>query len=89
LHASVRTTNMTTDQGLAFEIKDGENEGRLRVVSTQLKGTTNWQDIETPFTVGPSTRFIEVSVVRPPSQRFDNRIDGTAWIRQVSLVRVD
>ena len=32
--ASVRTANVTTDQGLAFEIKDGENEGRMSVVST-------------------------------------------------------
>jgi hypothetical protein len=87
--ASARTANVTTDQGLAFEIKDGENEGRLRVVSTQLRGTTDWQNIEIPFTVGTSTNFVEVSIVRHPSQRFDNRINGTAWIRNTSLVRVN
>jgi tetratricopeptide (TPR) repeat protein len=86
--ASVRTAEVTTDQGLMFDVRDGENEGRLHVQSTQLKGTSDWQDIEIPFAVGSATNFIDISLRRHPSLRFDNKINGTVWIRRVSLVRL-
>lgn len=83
-----RTAELTTDQGLVFEIQDGENAGRLNVESRQLKGTSDWQDIELAFTVSPATNFITVSVRRHPSLRFDNKINGTGWIRHASLAQV-
>ncbi len=85
---SVRTADLTTDQGLLLEIKDGENAGRLDVESRQLRGTSDWQVVELTFTVVPATNFIVVRVRRHSSLRFDNKISGTAWIRRASLVQV-
>ena len=76
--AFVRTDQLTTDQGLVFEIQDGEDAGRLHVESEGVTGTRDWQKIELPFKVLPTTNFVQVRLRRHPSQRFDNRINGTA-----------
>ncbi len=41
-------------------------------------------DIET----GPSTHALVLQVRRLPSRAFESRIDGTAWVDDVSLVPV-
>jgi hypothetical protein len=83
----VRTDNLTTDQGMLVEVEDGENAGHLDVESPELKGTLDWQEIQVPFTVAPVTNFIQINLRRHASLRFDNKISGTAWFRQASLVR--
>jgi hypothetical protein len=37
------------------------------------------------FTTAPATRLIIVRVARPASRKFDNKIAGSFWLRQVSL----
>ena len=89
LRALVRATGMTTDQGLFVEVKDGENEGRLDVQSDQLKGSSDWHEIQIPFKVEPATHFVNVVVRRRASERFDSKISGTVWIRNISLTRTN
>lgn len=88
LRASVRGAEISTDQGPVLIVKDGENEGRLNVESGPMTGTFGWRELQLPFTVGAATNFIVIRVHRYPSLRFDNKIGGTAWFRDMSLVRV-
>ena len=83
-HARIRTEHLTTDQGLFFRIADPEAPNRLTAETTPVLGTSDWHDIQSVFAVGPTTRFIEISVNRRPSLRFENKINGTIWIEGLS-----
>jgi hypothetical protein len=87
LRAVVRGTGITTDQGLFLEVKDGENEGLLDVQSDQLKGSSDWHAVQIPFRVDAATNYVNVVIRRKTSMRFDNKISGTVWITDLSLVR--
>jgi hypothetical protein len=87
LRASARAVEINTDQGPVLTVRDGENDGRLSIESAQLLGTFGWRDIELPFTVGEATNFIDIRVRRHPSLRFDSKIGGTVWLRNMSVVR--
>jgi hypothetical protein len=85
--AMVRTAEITTDEGVGFRISDRENPGRLDIRTRPLRGTANWTRIETVFQVPVGTSLLEVQVFRAPSLKFDNKIQGIAWITQVKLER--
>lgn len=84
--AEVASENLTTDQGPFFRIFDPANPGRLNVETAAIGGTVvrSWIGVE--FTVTQRTEALAVQLERRPSQRFDNRISGTLYIHQVSLV---
>jgi Tfp pilus assembly protein PilF len=88
LRASVRAAEISTDQGPVLVVRDGENEGRLNIESGPLLGTFGWRELELPFTVGAATNFIDIRIRRHPTLRFDNKIGGTVWFRNMSLVRL-
>jgi len=87
--AFVRAAGVTTDQGIAFHIFDGESSAHLDVRTEQVTGTADWKNIEKIVTVPPGTRLLTIQVIRPASWRFDSFIAGTAWIDTVSLSRVE
>jgi hypothetical protein len=84
----VRTRELTTDEGLRFHVFDPESGTRLDVYTAQLTGTNDWTPLEKTFTVPPGTNLIAVQVSRIPSEKFDNKIDGEAWVDTVSLTRI-
>lgn len=88
LRALVRGNGITTDQGVVLTVKDGEKAARLNVESEPMVGTFGWREVVLPFTVAAGADFVEVGVERHPSLRFDNRIAGTVWLRNVSIARV-
>jgi putative inorganic carbon (HCO3(-)) transporter len=83
--AFVRAQDITTDQGLGFQLFDAEDSRRLDVRTEQTAGSTDWKMIEQIIRVPPETRLLMLRVVRPPSLKFDSHIAGTAWIDDVSL----
>ena len=84
-HAFIRTEALTTDQGIRFRISDADVPARLDEVFGQFTGSTPWLSIDHDLVVGPKTRLLRVEVIRQPSMKFDNRVDGTAWIDQLKL----
>jgi len=84
--AQVRTEDLTTDQGLAFQIVDAEAPARLDLKTEPLLGTREWSRIEAPLVIPPPTRLVEIRLVRQPSLKFDSKIRGAAWIDDVRLV---
>ncbi len=84
--AFVRAQDVTTDQGIRFHLFDPENPSRLQVTTDDVTGNTDWFLIRQNFTVPEDTHVIEIQVYRSPSQRFENRIKGTIWLDEVSIL---
>ena len=87
--AFMRTQEITTDEGLGFHISDPDASNYLDMATERLTGTHDWTKIERVIEVGPQTQRVEIRVVRQPSQKFDNEINGTVWIDSVRLAPLD
>lgn len=86
--AYLRTEEISTDQGLRFEIIDPQNPSEMRVLTENITGTTPWSLVRAEFTAGANTRLLQIALRRIPSGKIDSKIRGTVWIDDVSLVPV-
>ena len=82
----LRTDQISTNSGMRFEIVDPNNPQRLDVLTPNETGTLPWTLEQLDFATGPDTHLISIRLVRKPSERLDNKIRGTVWIDDVSLV---
>jgi tetratricopeptide (TPR) repeat protein len=85
-HASLRTDQITTESGVWFSISDPNHSGAVNLLTDNFTGSHAWTALDLNVTTGPQTRFLLVRLVRDPSRLFDNKLSGTAWIADVSLV---
>jgi hypothetical protein len=83
--AWVRTSELTTDQGIGFRIVD--SSGGMNLLTPSLAGTHDWTAVDLDFRLSDAVRLLRVDVVRQPSWKFNNKIRGNVWIDSVSLVR--
>jgi len=83
----VRTESISTDSGVHFELFDPQHEREVYVLTPNIVGTTPWTVVRAKVTTSPSTHFLEIRLHRFPSRLFDNKISGTIWIDDVTLVR--
>lgn len=83
--AWVRTSQLTTDQGVGFRILD--SSGGLNLQTIRVSGSKDWIPIDLDFVLSGPTRLLRVAAVRPSSSKFDNKVSGTVWIDDVSIVR--
>jgi tetratricopeptide (TPR) repeat protein len=79
---------ISTESGMRFEIVDSKDQQQLDVVTPNETGTLPWTLEQIDFTTGPHTHLLLIRLVRRPSQRLDNKLRGTAWIDDVSLVPI-
>jgi hypothetical protein len=87
--AWVRTQALTGDEGIRFRLSwfsDSRPSGSTD--SQDSRGTQSWTRVEMPWTSGQGVRRARVCVLRYLSRGLDARIQGTAWIDDVSLVPV-
>jgi tetratricopeptide (TPR) repeat protein len=82
----LRTDQITTDTGMRFEIVDPQDPQHLDLFTPNETGTVPWTLEELDFTAGPQTHLVEIRLARRPSERLDNKLNGTVWIDDVSLV---
>jgi len=81
----LRTQGLTSDSGPRFEITDAYEPGRLALTTRNVLGSARWSLEQLEFSTGPETRLLLVRLIRPPSQKLDNRLAGTVWLDQVRL----
>jgi hypothetical protein len=81
LEAFARTKEITTDEGVALRV--------LNVQTGKIIGTTDWKPLEATFAVPAPAKMVEIQVVRHSSLRFDSKIEGSVWIDDVSIRRVN
>ena len=87
--AWVRTQALTSDEGIRFRLSGFSDSGAFSSTDSQdSRGTQSWTRVEMPWTSGKDVRRARVCLLRYLSRSLDARIQGTAWIDDVSLVPV-
>ena len=84
-----RAQEITTDSGLRFELRDAYDTSRLLLATENIIGSSGWAPQQFEFKTPRETRLLLLSVLRPPSRKFDNRIAGTLWIDRLSLTAIE
>jgi hypothetical protein len=82
----LRTHQISSESGMRFEIVDPKHQPDLDVSTHSETGTLPWTLEQIDFTTGPQTHLILIRLARRPSERLDNKLRGTVWIDDVSLV---
>jgi tetratricopeptide (TPR) repeat protein len=82
----LRTDQISTESGMRFEIEDPKDPQHLDVLTPNQTGTMPWTLQQADFTTGPQTHVILVRLGRKLSERLDNRLRGTVWIDDVTIV---
>ena len=85
-HAYMRTEQITTESGIHFQVADPHHSEALNLITDNFIGSHPWTSVDADFTAAQQTHFVVIRVVRYPSRLFDNKLGGTAWIADVSLV---
>jgi tetratricopeptide (TPR) repeat protein len=86
LQGFMRTDQISTNSGMRFEVLDPKHERDLDVTTQNETGTQPWTLEQTDFTTGPQTHLLLIRLARKPSERLDNKLRGTVWVDDVSLV---
>jgi hypothetical protein len=82
----LRADQISTESGMRFEIVDPKDPQHLDLLTKNETGTLPWTLEQLDFTTGPQTRLILVRLARKLSERLDNKLRGTVWIDDVTLV---
>lgn len=83
--AFARREGITTDSGPRIAIYDAYDREALSIETGNLTGTADWEEQALAFRTGARTRLVVVQIVRPRSNKLDNRIAGTVWLDDFSL----
>ena len=83
--ATLRAQGISTDSGVRFLLYDPQHPPELNLMTRNVTGTQDWTLDELDFTTGPNTQMLEILFVRRPSQKLDNKIEGTVWIDDLTL----
>lgn len=84
--AYLRTDAITTDSGPRFQIFDAYDPGKMLAATENAVGTSGWTERRLEFKTSADTRLLIIRVARLASEKFDNKIRGTAWIDKVRLI---
>ncbi len=87
--AYFKTDEITTDRGLGFAVFDPRSPGTTGRLTADLTGTQPWTRIALTFTAGANTRVAAIALRRVPSEKLDNKLQGTVWVDDVSLVPLE
>lgn len=85
-HAYMRTEAISTESGMRFAISDPHGGGATTLLTENLAGSHPWTAVEGDISTGPDTRFLLVHLYRATSRLFDNKLSGSAWVADVSLI---
>jgi hypothetical protein len=81
LSARVKSEGISTNEGPRLAVTD------LGIASEPFTGTRGWTPVNLEFGVR-QPRSVRIAVVRQPSWKFDNKINGSFWITDVALVPI-
>lgn len=85
-HAYMKTESITTEAGMQFSVVDPNHADAVNVNTENLTGSHAWTAADADVVTGTQTHFLLVRLLREPSRLFDNKVSGTVWIADVSLV---
>ena len=85
-HAYMRTAEITTESGMRFSIVDPNHNETVNALTENFMGSHLWTAIEMDVTTGRETHFLLLRLLRARSRLFENKLGGTVWIADVSLI---
>ena len=86
--AYLRLDGISTDSGIRFAINDSFHPAALQILSPDLVGSHPWSLVQADLATGPETHLLTIALRRIPSWKFDNKLRGTVWVDDVSLVPI-
>ena len=84
LRSYIKTDSLTTTNGIILNVQ-GHNCNGLNKKTDAMTGTTFWREVSLDFETPAGCRAVTVKIRRERSGKFDNKIEGTAWIDGISL----
>ncbi|MGA8406771.1 MAG: hypothetical protein WB680_06295, partial [Candidatus Acidiferrales bacterium] len=88
-HAFMETEAITTESGMRLSITDPNHNGALNLLTDNFTGSHKWTTTDLEVTTGPDTHFLLVRLYRIGSRLFENKLSGTVWLADVTLVPAD
>jgi tetratricopeptide repeat protein len=88
LQAYLRTEGITTESGTCFEVADPLRRQAGNFLTAALTGTNSWTPVRVAVKTLPETHFLDVRLRRIPSRLFDNKLAGTVWVDDVTLIPI-
>jgi tetratricopeptide (TPR) repeat protein len=85
-HASMRTEEITTESGMRFSIVDPNHSDAVNVLTDNFMGSHPWTVLDMDVTTSAETHFLLVRLWRAGSRLFENKLSGTVWIADISLI---
>jgi tetratricopeptide (TPR) repeat protein len=86
--AYLRLEGISTDSGVRFLIHDASHPVALQILTPNIAGSQPWSLVAADLVTGPETHLLAIALRRVPSWKFDNKLRGTVWVDDVSLVPV-
>jgi tetratricopeptide (TPR) repeat protein len=84
LRGYVKTDSLTTTNGIFLNVL-GHNCSSLNKRSEVLTGSNFWKELSVDFDTPADCKAVILAVRREKSNKFDNKIEGTAWIDGMTL----
>jgi len=89
LNAYVRTEGVSTDQGVRIRLASSSTSpSAVNVATNDARGTSDWTLLECEFDAPSGGGLVRLWLARTPSLKFDSLVKGTAWVDDVSVVKV-
>jgi hypothetical protein len=88
-HGLMRTEEITTESGMRFSLVDPNHNDAVNALTDNFTGSHKWTALDMDVTTSRETHFLQVRLLRTGSRLFENKLSGTVWIGDVSLVPVE
>jgi tetratricopeptide (TPR) repeat protein len=88
-HGLMRTEEITTESGMRFSLVDPNHNDAVNALTDNFTGSHKWTALDMDVTTSRETHFLQVRLLRTGSRLFENKLSGTVWIADVSLVPVE
>ena len=85
LSAYVRSQAITSDSGPRMRVLDPKCNVCLDTATLGTSGTTEWHQVATEFTAGPTTDMVRLSIWRPRGRSYPMEIAGQVWFDDISI----
>ena len=86
--AYLRTRDISTDSGIGFLVFDPLHSSAPQTRTSTLVGTQPWTLLTANISAPSGTNLIEIALRRKPSEKFANKLSGTVWVDDVTLIPV-
>jgi tetratricopeptide (TPR) repeat protein len=84
--AYMETEEISTESGMRFSIFDPNHNGAVNLMTENFTGSHKWTATDLDVATGPETHFLVVRLYRVASRLFENRLSGTVWLADVTLI---